>query len=544
VAGNDTTRRSIAEGLSNWLARPTKATAIIDLPEVFASIGTTIGEARRENQDRALVVRFATSASRADRFIACVLADGMGGMVEGARCAEIALGTFVDELVRDGSAPIETKLRLATEAANAQVYRQFRQRGGTTIVGLVLSELWAVGVSAGDSRLHSFSPLGRLRQISVDDTIAGEVKRLTGDYPIDDEGDSSAAQLVQYVGMGDGIKPRVYEIKPRRPDERYLISSDGASGVPFEAFEKVVTHAPSVWEAARRAIHLSNWCGGRDNTSVICIDPRAISTLSTSSKMAPGLVEVWDSFSKVEFFFERPSGLSDGAASEHERSPVSEGPQAGRLLGTRDASSPPPSSATKKKSRRAGVSKRPRPPQTEPDRRPLQIEILQVGHVPYDQAKPVESPEAKRGDSKGTAEGECNEKLSTPAGPSHVLAPAPDGTAGDESVERRSRPPGPSEAATPRSDEAEPEKHAEKPFEPSEPQPSASRSGGMKAAGPTDQQPESIQPPLISSMPGSDVGKHHPTPGERRAPEAGRPDARSYSEPGNGSVNHGHQGDN
>ena len=258
MVGNNIIRRPIAERLSNWLARQTRATAIIDLPEVFASIGTTIGEVRRENQDRALVVRFASNASRGDGFIACLIADGMGGMVEGARCAEIALAMFVDALIRDGAGPIESKLRFATEVANAQVYRQFRQRGGTTIVGLVLSELCAVGVSAGDSQLHSFSPLGRLRQISVDDTIAGEVKRLTGNYPVDDEADSSAAQLVQYVGMGDGIKPRIYEINPRGPDERYLISSDGTNGVPFETLEKVLTHASSVSEAARRAIHLSN----------------------------------------------------------------------------------------------------------------------------------------------------------------------------------------------------------------------------------------------------------------------------------------------
>jgi serine/threonine protein phosphatase PrpC len=129
VVGNDITGKPIAERLSNWLARPTRATAVIDLPELLASIGTTIGEVRRENRDRAVIVRFASNVSRGDSFIACVLADGMGGMVDGARCAEIALGTFVDTLIRNGPGPMESKLRVATEAANVQVYRQFRQSG-------------------------------------------------------------------------------------------------------------------------------------------------------------------------------------------------------------------------------------------------------------------------------------------------------------------------------------------------------------------------------------------------------------------------------
>ena len=199
---------------------------------------------------------------------------------------------------------------------------------------------------------------------------------------------------------------------------------------------------------------------------------------------------------------------------------------------------------TKKKPKRTGAYKRAPSSQTESERRSLQIEILQGGHVSDEQAKPVEPPNADQPNSKAIKDSEGGEKkLSKPVEPSHVVASAQDETTGGEPAEGRSKPLEPSDAATPRSNGTEAEKHAEERSEPSEPQPCASKSDGAKSGEPTDKQSKPIEPPLDPSMPGLDVRKDDRTPGERCASAEGSPNTTPYSGSGNESLNHGHQGD-
>jgi serine/threonine protein phosphatase PrpC len=445
----------IAERLSSWLARPTKSTAFVDLPELPASIGTTIGEVRRENQDRAIIVRFASNLSREHSFVACLLADGMGGMADGARCAEIALGTFVDALIRNSMGTIENRLRASTEAANARVYRQFRHRGGTTIVGLIFSDREVAGVSAGDSRLHSFSPSGRLHQISIDDTIAEQVKRVMGSLPTDDQADTFAEELVQFIGMGDGIEPRIYPLNPTAAGERYLISSDGAHSVAFDTLESVVIHAPSLSETARRAIFLSNWCGGKDNASVICIDPKMTSTLTARLRPDPGLLEIWDSFGKLELCIEAASGpnemvlprygqhfvprhsLSDKVRPLADQlQPLADRPRpiAERPRPFAETSARSPVSKTRKRQKRVEAEKPPRSSEQKSEPRTLQIEILQAAEIPSEKPETVESSHFASSELNGSKGNEPSGERPVPHESSLVSSPVQlDDGKGDDS---------------------------------------------------------------------------------------------------------------
>src|ERR1700730_5183281 len=85
--------------------------------EIGAVVATSKGLVRSENQDRCLIVR-----SRVQGFVCFVVCDGIGGLANGGRAAEIAVSRFVESLVDDPTADLKARLVHATEAANAEVH--------------------------------------------------------------------------------------------------------------------------------------------------------------------------------------------------------------------------------------------------------------------------------------------------------------------------------------------------------------------------------------------------------------------------------------
>src|SRR5579871_5639257 len=82
-------RDAFQETVAAWLSRPVPERAqnqCFDLPAILA---TDIGLKREENQDRVAALRLSAKQSSLP-IIAVVVADGMGGMRDGARCATLA----------------------------------------------------------------------------------------------------------------------------------------------------------------------------------------------------------------------------------------------------------------------------------------------------------------------------------------------------------------------------------------------------------------------------------------------------------------------
>ena len=313
-----------AETIANWLSRPIKPYAATEVAELSASIGTTIGDVRQENQDRAVVARF-RSARRPERsFAAMVLCDGMGGMADGSRCAEIALSTFLVALAEDETGSAEAAVRSAAMRANAEVNRRYRERGGTTIVAVVTFPGSAAAVSVGDSRLYEISPVKEispakvLKQITSDDTIVGELNKLAGLPPSHSGWDSFAGQLAQYVGLGDGLQPRVHAV---HPNIAYLLTSDGVHGYGMnpDTLSQVVASSGVPQPAVTRLLQLSRWCGGRDNATLICALPLPPQWADPSPWTATDWMEIWDSSGKLEFPLDRRSSPKPAETDEERR---------------------------------------------------------------------------------------------------------------------------------------------------------------------------------------------------------------------------------
>jgi serine/threonine protein phosphatase PrpC len=296
----------LSSQIATWLSRAIPKTSILAVEEFSAALGTTTGEDRSENQDRVVAARYVDPNRRGSSFLLFALCDGMGGMLDGAKCAEIALSVVLESLIAGSNTDdSQSRIRNAIFSANAAVNQRYNGRGGTTLSAVLINEQGSViAVSIGDSRIYDAPNWKRIRQISVDDTIAGELQRLRGIKPTDSSVDY-LDRIAQYVGLGTGIEPRFYILRSDMGKLAFLLTSDGAHLLPPQTFEQVIINAGTPREIVRRLITSSLWYGGRDNASVIAVSGEVSSFKSAlQSTTGAEVLELWDSTGNSAFFVE------------------------------------------------------------------------------------------------------------------------------------------------------------------------------------------------------------------------------------------------
>ena len=118
--------------IKKWLSHKLRNRALSPTSHLGFSIGTTLGKIRNENQDRAIVVYFEDHNKNINMIFA--VCDGMGGMLEGAKCAEIALSTFISSILEDYDNNDMAKIMInAAELANYSVHNFAHGNGGATL---------------------------------------------------------------------------------------------------------------------------------------------------------------------------------------------------------------------------------------------------------------------------------------------------------------------------------------------------------------------------------------------------------------------------
>ncbi|HFF1621285.1 TPA: PP2C family serine/threonine-protein phosphatase [Yersinia enterocolitica] len=280
--------------LKTWLLRRTALSAIRRIAPLSACLSSDIGLVRKENQDRVVISR--AYGSDGNLRILMVLSDGMGGMTDGAICSAstiaVVLESFFDFCKHPSSS--EEWLISAANSANDEVYRQFTSSGGATLSALLLGPDGIHWLNVGDSRVYQYKE-NRLLQISVDDTIAGQLRRKV------DNDNFSDSKLLQFIGMGKNLEPHIAKI-PFELGSSLLITSDGIHYLESEIMERIITNSSDISIAIRRLSDLARWFGGSDNASIsiITLSP----TLGVPDVVDHSLLEVWDSFGELQIFMD------------------------------------------------------------------------------------------------------------------------------------------------------------------------------------------------------------------------------------------------
>ena len=227
---------------------------------LFAARSET-GLVRRNNQD---------SYHAGDRLLA--VADGMGGMAAGDVASRLTIAAL--EPLEDAYAghDVVDALRTAVADANRRIRDEVeadptKQGMGTTLTAILFSGGRIGMVHIGDSRAYRLRG-EEFEQITKDDTY---VQMLVDEGRIDLEEASSHPQrsLVSRVLQGQPTDPS-YSIHQARPGDRFLLCSDGLSGVlRAETIEQALREYSDVDACAERLVDLALRAGGPDNITAI-----------------------------------------------------------------------------------------------------------------------------------------------------------------------------------------------------------------------------------------------------------------------------------
>jgi len=285
--------------LERWLLKPSyNEISVNSAFDRNLSIGSSVGLVRKDNQDKAIISKFHSRNSKGKSYILFAIADGMGGMAEGAHCASLLISTLLAEIVDSKENNTFNKLRAASIIANDVVYKIYRGMGGSTLSAILMDSDGNVSaINIGDSRIYKHNIDGSFEQVSIDDTIDGQLAAINKKPSLMAESN----RLVQYVGMGEGLDPHGIMLGNIADINKFIITTDGAHYVGGKTIELLLKNSPNSYTFIYRLITHSLWCGGRDNSTVICLSINEIKNIFQRDKNSEELIQIWSSYGKYAY---------------------------------------------------------------------------------------------------------------------------------------------------------------------------------------------------------------------------------------------------
>ena len=234
---------------------------------------TDIGLVRSNNEDS--LYAGDSAVGRLDNLF--IVADGMGGHVGGAYASAFVVSKIPDLLEkRKQGESISDTLLIVTDRTNKALYQLSRndkrlQGMGSTMVMASIEGGTAHVINVGDSRLYHFD--GTLTQVTKDHSMVDEMVaqgKLTKDDPFYA---ANKNVITRAMGVGSRVEPDYFCV-PLGPESRLLLCSDGLSGmVDDDTIAEVLANEPDTAAAAEKLMALAKEAGGKDNITVIVIDP-------------------------------------------------------------------------------------------------------------------------------------------------------------------------------------------------------------------------------------------------------------------------------
>lgn len=235
---------------------------------IAAGSFTHVGAVRRINEDSLLV-----------RDQLAVIADGMGGHAAGDVASQLAVAAFA-------SLPSDAPLRqadvlAAVDFANDAILASARIHGeragmGTTICGLVVVSVGGTEhflvFNVGDSRVYRFDSR-QLQALTVDHSEVQELLEAGELTPEEALSYPNRHVVTRSLGSLSAPQPDVW-VFPPSPPERFLLCSDGlTTELKDEHIAELLGSEPDVRRAAEVLVRTAVRAGGRDNVSVIVLEP-------------------------------------------------------------------------------------------------------------------------------------------------------------------------------------------------------------------------------------------------------------------------------
>ena len=230
---------------------------------------SAIGLVRQGNEDSGLV---------SPQLIA--VADGMGGHAAGEVASRIAievLQTLVPALVSTDidEDSVEDLLMHSLHSIDSEISvvtdEEIEKRGmGTTLTALLIRDKYISLLHVGDSRCYRLRG-NTLEQLSNDHTVIQELLD-QGAISIAEAAEHPQRSMLTQALRGDGDVTPVLQMYEVKKGDRYLLCSDGLSGVLTEKEIKIGLKKSDKDEAVKFLVDATYVNGAPDNVTVLIAD--------------------------------------------------------------------------------------------------------------------------------------------------------------------------------------------------------------------------------------------------------------------------------
>lgn len=236
---------------------------------------TNVGRKRKLNQDYVFTSEQPVG-SLPNLFI---VADGMGGHNAGDYASKVTVETIVEKVGKTTGTDRIQILEEAIAAANTLIRSKARESSdlegmGTTVVAATCEGNSLCVANVGDSRLY-VANRKEIRQITKDHSWVAEMVRRGGLGKEEARNHPDKNIITRAVGADDGVKVDFFTVQLKEGD-LILMCTDGLTNMlEDEEIRMILDGARDMVEKAEELVAAANERGGRDNISVILIDPLA-----------------------------------------------------------------------------------------------------------------------------------------------------------------------------------------------------------------------------------------------------------------------------
>ena len=205
-----------------------------------------------------------------------IVADGMGGHKAGDLASKFSVNTFIDCVKNSvSSKPVQimsdainhTNEELLKLASTSEDYRGM----GTTFVVAVIYGRSMYVANIGDSRLYLADR--ELKQVTRDHSYVEEMVQMGTLNREDARTNEYKNVITRALGGAENVIPDFFEIEIE-DNSRILMCTDGLTNmVTDKEIESVMSSHDDIMNKADKLVMMANQNGGKDNISVIIIEP-------------------------------------------------------------------------------------------------------------------------------------------------------------------------------------------------------------------------------------------------------------------------------
>lgn len=205
-----------------------------------------------------------------------IVADGMGGHKAGEYASRYTVESIVESIEKDErTEPVEV-IEHAICKANEELIKkaagdEAMSGMGTTVVVVTVIGKKAWVANVGDSRMYVVGK--EIKQVTRDHSLVEEMVRM-GEIAKDAAKDHPDRNIItRAVGAADKVVADFFQVN-LEPQDYILICTDGLTNmVEDQDIRSIINSQRDVAECAERLVRTANDNGGKDNITVVVIEP-------------------------------------------------------------------------------------------------------------------------------------------------------------------------------------------------------------------------------------------------------------------------------